>query len=99
MTKTILEALENTLGYQFDKDSLTYHRMMIHIKFLVKRLIYQEESPTENIGFLQVTLKKASLINGVDDQKYDRKEISLRRSGERSYLSGDSLGKNSISRA
>lgn len=62
MTKTILEALENTLGYQFDKDSLTYHRMMIHIKFLVKRLIYQEESPTENIGFLQVTLKKASLI-------------------------------------
>lgn len=59
MTKTILEALENTLGYQFDKDSLTYHRMMIHIKFLVKRLIYQEESPTENIGFFTSTFKES----------------------------------------
>lgn len=59
MTKTILEDLENTFGYRFDKDSLTYHRMMIHIKFLVKRLIYQEESPTENIGFFTSTFKES----------------------------------------
>lgn len=33
--------------------------MMIHIKFLVKRLIYQEESPTENIGFFTSTFKES----------------------------------------
>lgn len=26
---------------------------MVHIKFLVKRLIYQEETPVENIGFTE----------------------------------------------
>ena len=57
MTKVILQDLEKNYGYRFDKDSLTYHRMMIHIKFLVKRLIYQEESPTENIGFFTSTFK------------------------------------------
>lgn len=59
MTKTILEDLEKIYGYQFDKESLAYHRMMIHIKFLVKRLIYQEESPTENIGFFINTFKES----------------------------------------
>ena len=59
MTKTILEDLEESYDYHFDKDSLTYHRMMIHIKFLVKRLIYQEESPTENIGFFTSTFKES----------------------------------------
>lgn len=59
LTKMILQDLEKTHGYQFDKDSLTYHRMMIHIKFLVKRLIYKEELPMENIGFFTNTFRKS----------------------------------------
>ncbi|MGM0216715.1 PRD domain-containing protein [Enterococcus sp. AZ109] len=57
MTTLILQLLEKQYHYQFDTDSLAYHRLMIHIKFLVKRLIYQEETPTENFTFFNESFK------------------------------------------
>lgn len=57
MTTTILSHLEKSYSNVYDKESLTYHRLMVHIKFLVKRLIYQEETPVENIGFFTETFK------------------------------------------
>ena len=57
MTTTILSHLEKSYSNVYDKESLTYHRLMVHIKFLVKRLIYREETPVENIGFFTETFK------------------------------------------
>lgn len=59
MTTTILSYLEKSYLENFDKESLTYHRLMIHIKFLVKRLIYNEASPEENFGFFTETFKSS----------------------------------------
>ncbi len=53
MTTTILSYLEKSYLENFDKESLTYHRLMIHIKFLVKRLIYNESLSEENFGFTE----------------------------------------------
>ncbi len=59
MTTVILQLLEKQYDYQLDTDSLTYHRLMIHIKFLVKRLIYHEETPAENFTFFSESFKKS----------------------------------------
>ncbi|MBO0481951.1 PRD domain-containing protein [Candidatus Enterococcus courvalinii] len=76
MTKEIILALEEIYGYHFDTDSLIYSRMMIHIKFLAKRLVYQEDSPSENIGFFSSAFKEsepyrvASAIKKMIEEKF-----------------------------
>lgn len=59
MTSDILQFLEKQEGKEFDRESLNYHRLLIHVKFLVKRLIYQEETPTENFSFISEEFKES----------------------------------------
>ncbi|MFD1900808.1 PRD domain-containing protein [Enterococcus termitis] len=59
MTTAILQLLEKEYFGRLDKDSLTYHRLMIHIKFLVKRLIYQETAPEEDFSFFNASFQES----------------------------------------
>lgn len=59
MTAAILQMLEKEYFGVLDKESLTYHRLMIHIKFLVKRLIYQEEVSDEDYSFFNPSFQES----------------------------------------
>lgn len=77
MTTMILHYLENQYQKSFDHKSLNYHRLMIHIKFLVKRLIYGEKTSAENFEFFNDSFKKshtfkeASEIKEIIENKFD----------------------------
>jgi len=59
VTKYILNYLEKN-GYQkLDKDSFLYNRLMIHIRFLVQRLIYDEVVQEEEISFFNESFKQS----------------------------------------
>ncbi|MGX7130008.1 PRD domain-containing protein [Enterococcus wangshanyuanii] len=60
MTATILQMLEKEYFGVLDKESLTYHRLMIHVKFLVKRLIYQEKVPDEDFSFFNPSFQESA---------------------------------------
>lgn len=76
MTTLILQLLENRYDYHLDPDSLSYHRLMIHVKFLVKRLIYQEETPSENFAFFSEAFKRskpyqtAEAVKAIIEEQY-----------------------------
>lgn len=77
MTKYILNFLDKN-GYQeLDKNSFLYNRLMIHIRFLVQRLIYHEETQDSEFSFLNKSFKKskeyilASKIAEFIETKYD----------------------------
>jgi len=59
MTTDVLNLIEKNYFGHLDKDSLTYSRLMIHIKFLVRRLIYGEKTTTGNISFLNDSFKQS----------------------------------------
>ncbi|WYJ94057.1 beta-glucoside operon transcriptional antiterminator [Enterococcus sp. 9D6_DIV0238] len=59
MTAAILQMLEKEYFGVLDKESLTYHRLMIHIKFLVKRLIYQEKVSDEDYSFFNPSFQES----------------------------------------
>lgn len=43
LTADILKMIEEDYQLKLDKESLVYYRLLVHIKFLVKRLIYSEK--------------------------------------------------------
>ncbi|WP_165003346.1 MULTISPECIES: PRD domain-containing protein [unclassified Enterococcus] len=57
MTTAILQFLE-TQGIIKNKESLAYQRLMLHVKFLVKRLIYQEMPPVDKLSFFSDAFKQ-----------------------------------------
>ncbi|MBP1041861.1 PRD domain-containing protein [Vagococcus sp. BWB3-3] len=59
ISTAIIHIIEEQYNKILDKESLSYNRMLIHLKFLVKRLIYQEEMPEEEITFINQTFKKS----------------------------------------
>jgi len=88
VTKYILNYLEKH-GYQkLDKNSFLYNRLMIHIRFLVQRLIYDKEAQGDEISFFNEAFKSsqeyilASRIAGLIEEKYD---LTFNNS-ERMYL-------------
>ncbi|MEI5993700.1 hypothetical protein A5880_001247 [Enterococcus sp. 4G2_DIV0659] len=76
MTTEILQLLEKKYFGKLDHESLTYHRLMIHVKFLVKRLIYQEKVPEEDFSFFNdsfhqsVPYSIATFITTSIEEKY-----------------------------
>ena len=59
VTKYILNYLDKN-GYQdLDKNSFLYNRLMIHIRFLVQRLIYHETTKDSNLSFFNESFKKS----------------------------------------
>ncbi|MHC5228693.1 PRD domain-containing protein [Enterococcus sp. LJL99] len=76
MTTEILQLLEREYFMEIDKDSLLYHRLMIHVKFLVKRLIYKEQVPDEDYSFFNESFiksspyKTATYITKIISEKY-----------------------------
>lgn len=77
VTKYILNYLDKN-GYQnLDKNSFLYNRLMIHTRFLVQRLIYNEATQDSDLSFLNDSFKKsqeytlATDIAKLLEQKYD----------------------------
>ncbi|MGQ2375461.1 PRD domain-containing protein [Companilactobacillus zhachilii] len=57
VTKYILNYLDNN-GYEsLDKNSFLYNRLMIHIRFLVQRLIYHETTENNDMQFFNDSFK------------------------------------------
>lgn len=60
ITKYILNFLDAN-GYKtLDKNSFLYNRLMIHVRFLVQRLIYDEKAKDEEFSFLNESFKETS---------------------------------------
>lgn len=59
ITKMVLQMIENEYAIQLDTDSLAYNRLLIHLKFLAKRMIYQEITTDETFEFLDQTFKES----------------------------------------
>lgn len=59
MTTDILDLIEKNCFGHLDKKSLTYSRLMVHVKFLVRRLIYKEKTSNDDISFLNETFLKS----------------------------------------
>lgn len=76
ITTGIIQKIERQSNKILDHESLSYNRMLIHLKFLVKRLIYEEEVPEEEITFINQTFKgseqyqTAEMITSFIKQKY-----------------------------
>lgn len=79
MSTEILQFLESQKKNTWDKESLNYYRLMIHVKFLVKRLIYQEAAITENFSFLSDSFRDsdsyltALAVKEIIEKKYQLK--------------------------
>lgn len=77
VTKYILNYLDKN-GYQeLDKNSFVYNRLMIHVRFLVQRLIYKETSNDGEASFFNELVKEspeyilADTIANLVEKKYD----------------------------
>ncbi|MDT2745928.1 PRD domain-containing protein [Vagococcus fluvialis] len=61
ITSFILKLIENENRITLDKGSLVYNRLLIHLKFLAKRLIYQEDlSGNETFEFFDKSFKESN---------------------------------------
>lgn len=60
ITSDLIQFIESKLSKTLDKDSLDFHRLIIHIKFLVQRLIYQENLKDNYVSFFNDDFKKSS---------------------------------------
>jgi len=88
VTKYILDYLDKN-GYKgLDKNTFLYNRLMIHIRFLVQRLIYHESTQDNDLSFFNDSFKKskeyllATRIAELVDTKYDLET----NDSERMYL-------------
>lgn len=88
VTKYILDYLDKN-GYKgLDKNTFLYNRLMIHIRFLVQRLIYNESTQDNDLSFFNDSFKKskeyllATRIAELVDTKYDLET----NDSERMYL-------------
>jgi len=77
VTKYILNYLDKN-GYQgLDKNSFLYNRLMIHIRFLVQRLIYNESTQDNDLSFFNDSFKQskeyilATRVAEIVEAKYD----------------------------
>lgn len=88
ITKYILNFLDKN-GYQkLDKDSFLYSRLMIHIRFLVQRLIYHEETQDNELSFFNKSFKKSKeyiLANDIAELIEKKYHLDVNES-ERMYL-------------
>jgi len=89
VTKYILLYLEkNYFHKKIDQTSFDYNRLMIHIRFLVQRLIYREDVKDSDISFFNQSFKNskeyilANQVAQIIKHKYDL-EVS---ESERMYL-------------
>jgi beta-glucoside operon transcriptional antiterminator len=61
ITSFILKLIENENRITLDKGSLVYNRLLIHLKFLAKRLIYKEDlSGNETFEFFDKSFKESN---------------------------------------
>jgi len=77
VTKYILNYLDKN-GYQgLDKNSFLYNHLMIHIRFLVQRLIYNESTQDNDLSFFNDSFKQskeyilATRVAEIVEAKYD----------------------------
>ncbi|MGL5042704.1 MAG: PRD domain-containing protein [Culicoidibacterales bacterium] len=59
ITTKILQLISQELKLKMDEDSLAYSRLLVHLKFLAKRLIYQEISKVRDVNFFTKEYKNS----------------------------------------
>lgn len=64
ITAFVIQLVEDVYEVDLDETSLAYNRMLIHIKFLVKRLIYQETLPAEELSFVKDIFRESTHYQG-----------------------------------
>ena len=57
MTAGLMQIIEEQKQICFDPKSLHYNRMMIHLRFLAKRIIFKEQTETEEVMWLSPKFK------------------------------------------
>lgn len=61
ITNSILTLIKQESRIQLDEQSLYYHRLVLHLKFLAKRLIYQDDvSDEQPFEFMNVAFKNSN---------------------------------------
>lgn len=80
MTSDILSLIENEHGKYLDKESLNYQRLIIHIKFLVKRLIYSETTSVADLSFIDQSVKHTTFYQislKIKEMVYKKYQVEL----------------------
>ncbi len=86
MIPSIIEMIETEMGMQFDKTSLHYDRLVIHLKFMVQRLIEGTALRKQDEAFERMIIKSyacehicskkvAEYIEGMLDKKVENAEL------------------------
>lgn len=58
LTSFILKTLKRELDDLLVNDSLSYHRLLVHVKFLSKRLVFKEKLKDDDLSFFKKAFKK-----------------------------------------
>lgn len=77
MTSVLLQLVEQKLDRIFDTGSLSYSRLIIHLKFLVKRIVYMEQSDVIELAEIEDKVKQTNYYQVAEEcikdfqKKYD----------------------------
>ncbi|MGF2053913.1 PRD domain-containing protein [Vagococcus fluvialis] len=89
ITSFILKLIEGESRITLDKGTLVYNRLLIHLKFLAKRLIYQEDlSENETFEFFDKSFKKSNhykMAEKITDEIKKKYQVSI-KDNETAYL-------------